>query len=389
MPAVCRCPTRRCRRSTSICCPLQAGSAWSTAGPAWTRRGRRSSARSSWPGNGSRTCGCSSARTCTPTTPGSRPRSSSARAASCMRGLGPHTVDDALRDPAIPLETRRERGRREGIPRASSTAGSTRTWPTTCTTSGWSRTACSSPATSCTARDGAWRVVPVPGHAPAQIALFEERRRWAITADLAYDVAEPFLEYGYTLDPYGEHLASLERVAALEAAPAAVRATGARSRMPASARPRRAGPPTRWRRACSRRWRAGLAAPTSSSSSGSDDPRREQPPAVDAVDLALRARAPTGARPGDRQIGDDGVRRLRRTPRALSSAAISSSSKNAAISVAERPPAAGSAPCSSSSVVDSTERRKTAAPSAVWPRSLTRPWSAPCSSSIRTVAGWS
>ena len=99
--------------------------------------------------------------------------------------------------------------------RASSTAGSTRTWPTTCTTSGCEPDRLLVAGDELQARDGSWRVVPVPGHAPAQIALFEERRRWAITADLAYDVAEPFLEYGYTLDPYGEHLASLERVAAL------------------------------------------------------------------------------------------------------------------------------------------------------------------------------
>src|SRR3954468_7480189 len=59
------------------------------------------------------------------------------------------------------------------------------------------------------------------------------------------------------------------------------------------------------------------------------------------------------------------------------------------MSSAERGPRAGSAPAASRWVTLRSERRKTAAPSAVCPRSLTRAVSAFRSSSARTVSGWS
>ena len=133
-----------------------------------------------------------------------------------LHGLGPHTVDDRLRDPAIPLAERRESGRREGVP-----AGEVDRWVDAHLADDV-RHARVRPDRWLAAGDvihtdaGRWCVAPAPGHSPSQIALVEERRRWAITADLAYDVEEPFIEYGWTLDPYGEHLASLEAVAALE-----------------------------------------------------------------------------------------------------------------------------------------------------------------------------
>jgi len=135
-----------------------------------------------------------------------------------LRGLGPHTVDDTLRDPAVPLEARRQAGRREGIPEEelhlwvdahlADDVHHERISPHRLLVAG----------DVLPARSGRWRVVPARGHSPTQIALFEDRRRWVISADLAYPIPEPFLEYGYTLDPYGEHLASLNRIAALEPA---------------------------------------------------------------------------------------------------------------------------------------------------------------------------
>jgi len=133
-----------------------------------------------------------------------------------LRGLGPHTVDDLLRDPVISLAQRREAARREGVPEE--------------VVDRWVDTHLADDVHHERARAdrlladgdvletraGRWRVVTIPGHSPTQIALVEERGRWAITADLAYDVTAPFLEYGWTLDPYGEHLASIARIAALE-----------------------------------------------------------------------------------------------------------------------------------------------------------------------------
>jgi glyoxylase-like metal-dependent hydrolase (beta-lactamase superfamily II) len=133
-----------------------------------------------------------------------------------LHGLGPHTIDDALRDPAVPLADRRAAARREGIPaneldhwvdnHLADDVWHERQPPRRLLVGG----------DTLRTRAGTWTVVPIAGHSPAQIALFEERRRWVISADLAYDIAHPFFEYGWTLDPYAEHLASLDRVAALE-----------------------------------------------------------------------------------------------------------------------------------------------------------------------------
>jgi glyoxylase-like metal-dependent hydrolase (beta-lactamase superfamily II) len=133
-----------------------------------------------------------------------------------LRGLGPHTVDDMLRDPATPLAQRRRAGRREGVP-----ADDLDRWVDAHLADDVRHERVDADRLLAAGdvlhtRAGRWHVVPAPGHSPTQIALVEERRRWGITADLAYDVAEPFLEYGWTLDPYGEHLASLDRVAARE-----------------------------------------------------------------------------------------------------------------------------------------------------------------------------
>src|SRR5690349_11238288 len=96
-----------------------------------------------------------------------------------------------------------------------------------------------------------------------------------------------------------------------------------------------------------------------------------------------------GGRPSRQRYDKDARGSRRDTPAQRGSrAAMSSRPKKAAISRAERPPASGSAPWSSRSCTDSAERRKTAAPSAVWPRSLMRSGSAPCSRSMRTVSGW-
>jgi glyoxylase-like metal-dependent hydrolase (beta-lactamase superfamily II) len=133
-----------------------------------------------------------------------------------LRAPGPHTVDDRLRDPVIALAQRREEACREGVPEEEVDR-----WVDTHLADDVHHERARADRLLAAGdvldtRAGRWRVVPTPGHSPTQIALVEERGRWAITADLAYDIAAPFLEYGWTLDPYGEHLASIARVAALE-----------------------------------------------------------------------------------------------------------------------------------------------------------------------------
>ena len=111
-----------------------------------------------------------------------------------LRGYGPHTIDDRLRDPATELPERRAIGRREGVPE-----GEVDRWVDAHLADDVHHTRAEAewllaPGDVLYTRVGGWLVVPTPGHSPSQIALVDEQRRWAITADLAYDVAEPFLE---------------------------------------------------------------------------------------------------------------------------------------------------------------------------------------------------
>ncbi len=134
------------------------------------------------------------------------------------RGAGPETSDHRLRDPHVPLAERRRLGLREGIPEAELDE-----WvepepeddldyphlvPDRVLEAG----------DEIDSRVGSLTVVPAPGHSPTQIVLHNRDRRWLIMADLAYDVGEPFFEYGATPDPYAEHLASIDRALELDAA---------------------------------------------------------------------------------------------------------------------------------------------------------------------------
>jgi glyoxylase-like metal-dependent hydrolase (beta-lactamase superfamily II) len=134
------------------------------------------------------------------------------------RGVGPATPDHRLRDPHVPLDERRRIALREGIPETEldewvapepeDDLDYPRLIPDRVLVAG----------DDVDSRLGAWTVVPAPGHSPTQIVLHNRGRRWLIMADLAYDVNEPFLEYGGSPDPYSEHLASIDRALELDSA---------------------------------------------------------------------------------------------------------------------------------------------------------------------------
>ncbi|HWF52862.1 MAG TPA: MBL fold metallo-hydrolase [Solirubrobacteraceae bacterium] len=127
------------------------------------------------------------------------------------RGAGPEAVIDSLRDPAIPLEVRRRAGLREGIPPVeldewvdvmlADDGRHVRLEPTRVLADG----------DEVDERLRSWRAIAIPGHSASQIALFNQDEGWLISADLAYEGVRPFIEYGYTADPYGDHLRSLAR----------------------------------------------------------------------------------------------------------------------------------------------------------------------------------
>jgi glyoxylase-like metal-dependent hydrolase (beta-lactamase superfamily II) len=61
---------------------------------------------------------------------------------------------------------------------------------------------------------GAWLVIETPGHAPSHVCLFQPERRLLISGDHLLGRISLYYDYGYTPDPVGEFLGSLDAVEA-------------------------------------------------------------------------------------------------------------------------------------------------------------------------------
>jgi glyoxylase-like metal-dependent hydrolase (beta-lactamase superfamily II) len=64
---------------------------------------------------------------------------------------------------------------------------------------------------------GRWRVLETPGHAPSEVCLYQSERRLLISGDHLLGRISLYFDVGYTPDPVGEFLASLDRVDLLDA----------------------------------------------------------------------------------------------------------------------------------------------------------------------------
>jgi len=64
---------------------------------------------------------------------------------------------------------------------------------------------------------GTWKVVETPGHAPSHVCLFQPERRLLISGDHLLGRVSLYYDYGYTPDPAGEFLRSLDAVDELNA----------------------------------------------------------------------------------------------------------------------------------------------------------------------------
>jgi glyoxylase-like metal-dependent hydrolase (beta-lactamase superfamily II) len=64
---------------------------------------------------------------------------------------------------------------------------------------------------------GFWSVVETPGHAPSHVCLFQPERRLLISGDHLLGRVSLYYDYGWTPDPAGEFLGSLDAVEALGA----------------------------------------------------------------------------------------------------------------------------------------------------------------------------
>jgi glyoxylase-like metal-dependent hydrolase (beta-lactamase superfamily II) len=59
---------------------------------------------------------------------------------------------------------------------------------------------------------GRWEVVETPGHAPSHVCLFQRERRLLLSGDHLLGRVSLYYDYGWTDDPVGEFLGSLDRV---------------------------------------------------------------------------------------------------------------------------------------------------------------------------------
>ena len=64
---------------------------------------------------------------------------------------------------------------------------------------------------------GAWDVIETPGHAPSHVCLFQPERRLMLSGDHLLGRVSLYYDYGWSEDPVGEFLGSLDRVEALDA----------------------------------------------------------------------------------------------------------------------------------------------------------------------------
>jgi glyoxylase-like metal-dependent hydrolase (beta-lactamase superfamily II) len=64
---------------------------------------------------------------------------------------------------------------------------------------------------------GTWVAYETPGHAPSHVCLFQAERRLLISGDHVLGRISLFFDYGYSPDPVGEFLNSLETVDTLDA----------------------------------------------------------------------------------------------------------------------------------------------------------------------------
>lgn len=63
---------------------------------------------------------------------------------------------------------------------------------------------------------GLWDVYETPGHAPSHIALHQPEHRLLLSGDHVLGRTSLYFDHGWTPDPVGEFLASLDRVEALD-----------------------------------------------------------------------------------------------------------------------------------------------------------------------------
>ncbi len=138
-----------------------------------------------------------------------------ATGAPFLRGAGNDTATDRLHEHDVPLDERRRRGLRAGIPVDELGLMIDETAAEHGTVARRDADRVLGDGDAIEAISGSWELIPAKGHSPNQYVLYERRRRWMIGADVAYAGGRPFIEWGNSEDPAAEALEALERVGAL------------------------------------------------------------------------------------------------------------------------------------------------------------------------------
>lgn len=133
-----------------------------------------------------------------------------------IRGYGREVITDRLRDPRRDLAERVSSARRDGVPERELRA------MVEVRIADYGRGPYPIFDRVLTADDelvtevGNWQVILAQGHSANQIVLYEPELGYIVGGDAAYPTA-PFIEWGSGADPLADYLASLDRIANLEA----------------------------------------------------------------------------------------------------------------------------------------------------------------------------
>jgi glyoxylase-like metal-dependent hydrolase (beta-lactamase superfamily II) len=135
--------------------------------------------------------------------------------ARLLRGEGPDVATDLIHERTVPLAERRAIARRSGVPAEHLRLMVDETVADHGAAPRRPADAELGEGDAFETRFGTWELIPAKGHSANQFVLYDRRRRWLIGGDIAYAGGRPFVEWGHTPDPYGDHLASIERVGEL------------------------------------------------------------------------------------------------------------------------------------------------------------------------------
>lgn len=129
-----------------------------------------------------------------------------------VRGRGQLSITDPLRDPGVPLSTRRRSASREGVPERDlpllvekrvADHGEEDPGQADQYLGGGDRL---------DDAEHPWTAIPLPGHSATQIGLWDPVRSLMICSDATYPRTVPYLEWCSSPDPLQDHLSSLQRL---------------------------------------------------------------------------------------------------------------------------------------------------------------------------------